>query len=820
MEFSSAQLEQVARSLLGEPNRALSNRHELRFGTHGSVSVDLKKCLWFDHELKEGGDTFALAKREIGGTDRDVFVWLERNGFKATDDRGNGHGNAGADVSYAAAGISYDAAADPFKNFIFKKTTQPREAEFRIVKTWLYVDENGAELFEVCRLENGEIDADGKPVKIYFQRHKTAEGYVNSVKGIRQVPYRLPALIEAIAQGKTVFVAEGEKCADAVFAIGGTAATCNAMGAGKWPDELTPCFKDADVVILPDNDETGAKHAGLVAGKLHGVARRVRILELPDLPPKGDIADWIVAHWQTDGGTFERLCQLVEANSREPVVGAEAEAPADEGAASEEDCEIARLATLSKFDYERERKDAAKRLDIRAAVLDKLVAAARPADESVPGQGRQLALPEPEPWPMPVNGATLITGLMAAIRRYVMLSEQDALAAALWVLHTYCFETFACTPRLAITAPEKRCGKTTLLDVIKLLVPRPLSTANISAAATFRTIETARPILLVDEADTFLSDNEELRGILNSGHRSGGQVIRTVGDDFEARAFSTHCPVAIAQIGKLPDTLADRGVHISMKRRAPGEPLSRFRHGRTPELIEAASKAARWTADNAEAIRECDPVIPDAIFNRAADNWAPLLAIAEVIGGGVVALARQAALAACGVEEELSPRAALLADIREVFAENAGDRMSSKDLVDALVAMADKPWGECNHGKPLTQNGLARRLKGFGIFHKKLRIGGGTPNGYERAAFDDAFSRYLPNSTFQTGTMEQINRNNDLNENQSGTRAFDVPDQNQHNCRKSLDCSIVPDENPESGAHDENGANGTGQKAKLRRLEL
>lgn len=127
--------------------------------------------------------------------------------------------------------------------------------------------------------------------------------------------------------------------------------------------------------------------------------------------------------------------------------------------------------------------------------------------------------------------------------------------------------------------------------MIALLVPKALAAANISPAALFRTVELARPTLLIDEADTFLGDNEELRGILNSGHRAGGQVIRTVGDDFEPRTFSTHCPVAIAQIGKLPDTLADRSIHISMKRSAPGETVSRLRLGRTPELSEAARKA-------------------------------------------------------------------------------------------------------------------------------------------------------------------------------------------------------------------------------------
>jgi Protein of unknown function (DUF3631) len=256
-----------------------------------------------------------------------------------------------------------------------------------------------------------------------------------------------------------------------------------------------------------------------------------------------------------------------------------------------------------------------------------------------------------------------------------------------------------------------------LLDVVGLLVPRPLATANISTAAAFRTIEVARPSLLVD---AFLSENEELRGILNSGHRAGGQVVRTVGDDFEPRVFSTHCPVAIAQIGKLPDTLADRSIHISMKRRALGEKVTRFRHGRTPDLLDAAMKAARGVADNFGAIRECDPAIPEAIFNRAADNWAPLLAIAEVIGGDLPDRARKIAVAACGVEEEPSYGVMLLTDIRSVFEEKGCDRMTSADLIAALVAVTDRPWGECNHGKALTQNQLARRLKPFGVHPKTL----------------------------------------------------------------------------------------------------
>jgi putative DNA primase/helicase len=433
-----------------------------------------------------------------------------------------------------------------------------------------------------------------------------------------------------------------------------------------------------------------------------------------------------------------------------------------------------------------------------ATVLDKLIATARPADDTVPGKGRPLELAPPEPWPSAVNGVALVAELMAAIRKYVILTDTDALTVALWVLHSYCFDAFPCTPRLAITAPEKRCGKTTLLDVISLLVPKALPTANISAAALFRSVELARPSLLIDEADTFLGENEELRGILNSGHRAGGQVTRTVGDDFEPRVFATHCPIAIAQIGKLPDTLADRSIHISMKRRGPGEAVARFRLGRTPELAEGARKAARWVADNADAIRECDPTLPDAIYNRAADNWEPLLAVAEVAGGDLPARARHAALAACGVQEELSPRAMLLADIRDVFEEKGCGRMASADLVAALVAMTDRPWGECNHGKALTQNQLARRLKNFGVHTKKMRLAsGGTPQGYELAAFADAFSRYI--SGLQSGTTEHINDFNELREKQSGTHEPGVPVDNNLKPLTPLDCSGVPVQNPPNG---------------------
>jgi putative DNA primase/helicase len=209
-----------------------------------------------------------------------------------------------------------------------------------------------------------------------------------------------------------------------------------------------------------------------------------------------------------------------------------------------------------------------------------------------------LSLPEPTPWAEPVEGVKLLCDLSAAIRRHVVMPEHCADATALWVTHTYLLDVLQISPRLAVTSPEKGCGKTTLLDVLTSVVWRPLEVANATTSPIFRTIEMARPTLLLDEGDTFLQNNEELRGILNSGHRRGGSVLRTVGDDFEPRQFATYAPCAIAMIGQLPGTLADRSITIELQRRLAGEA---FRFDCTEHLDRLASKAARWATDNAYA---------------------------------------------------------------------------------------------------------------------------------------------------------------------------------------------------------------------------
>ncbi len=324
--------------------------------------------------------------------------------------------------------------------------------------------------------------------------------------------------------------------------------------------------------------------------------------------------------------------------------------------------------------------------------------------------------------------------------------EHSRDAAALWVVHTYLLDHFVISPRLAIRSPLKGCGKTTLLDVIGRLVLRPLPTANVTASAMFRVVEAYRPALLVDEADTFLRDSDELRGVINSGHRRGGSVVRAVGDDFEPRSFSTYSACAIALIGKLPDTLADRSVTIDLKRRLPSEEIKAFRPDRARHLDELARKIARWAQDNADRISKVDPEMPVGVHNREADNWRPLLAIAETAGGDWPGRAREAVMEsrAAGGGDDESRLVVLLTDIAATFSEKDTDRLLSADLVNSLVAIQGRPWADYGkNDKPLTQNQLARLLKPVAIAPDTIRTATDRGKGYQLHQFKEAFARYL-----------------------------------------------------------------------------
>jgi hypothetical protein len=423
---------------------------------------------------------------------------------------------------------------------------------------------------------------------------------------------------------------------------------------------------------------------------------------------------------------------------------------------NDEKATIDRLAALSPLKYDKQRSDAAAELGVSVGALDKAVKEARAGQSDTKGQGRPLELPDLEPWHQPVNGAELLDDICKVIRQHVVLPDGSAETMALWAVHTHVFDCFNHSPRLAITSPEKGCGKTTALDVLREFVARPLPTSNVTASAVFRTIEIASPTLLIDEADTFLKENEQLRGILNSGHRKGTPIIRTVGDDYEPRQFS-RAPAAIAMIGNLPSTLDDRSIAVRLRRRKPTERVQAFRSDRAIDLHDLARKAARWAADHRAALCLADPDMGQLV-NRVADNWRPLFAIADAAGGEWPKQARTIAHSSEAEKEDQSVRTMLLSDIRDIFiARPERDRISSSELASGLGLLEGRPWAEWRNGKPMTAAALARMLSPFGILPGTRRAGVETFKGYLYSDFEEAFSSYLANFANQSVTPSQLN---------------------------------------------------------------
>jgi hypothetical protein len=549
--------------------------------------------------------------------------------------------------------------------------------------------------------------------------------------------YRLPELLAN--PPAPVIVTEGEKKADAAVKLfPGHVATTSMSGAKAAKQSDWVPLAGRVVIIWPDNDKPGRDYAEDVARLATAAgAASVAIVAVPaDWPERWDLADPL-----PPGVTPEVLAELLQSAApwKPP-------APTQPSGEIDDAAEITRLAALPLVTYGRERKPAAERLGCPVSILDRAVAAERGNGGNVAGQGRPLDLPEPEPWPQPVDGAALLEGLVAAIRRHVVLGEAEATAAALWVVGVHAFDAWTIFPRLFISSPEKGCGKSTLLDVLSRLVPRSLGASSITAAALFRVIEAARPTLLLDEADSYARDNEDLRGVLDAGHRRDGAVIRTVGEDHEPRQFSAWAPVALAAIGHLPGTIEDRSIKIGLRRRRPDEAVEALRLDRAGGLEKLGRMAARFAADHATALVPADPAMPAGIVNRVADNWRPLLAIADLAGGAWPERTRKAAaeLTAEG-DDQGSMRVGLLADIRATFAAKRVDRIASEDVVAHLASLEDRPWPEYRAGKPITKAQVARLLAPLHISPGTIRLADGhTAKGYYRRAFDDAFARYLP----------------------------------------------------------------------------
>ncbi len=346
------------------------------------------------------------------------------------------------------------------------------------------------------------------------------------------------------------------------------------------------------------------------------------------------------------------------------------------------------------------------------------------------------------------RGQRMMSELMALLGRFVCYPSENArLAHALWCVHTHMMDQWDTTPRLAFLSAEPASGKTRALEITELLVPNPVSAVNVSPAYLFRKVGSEEGVtLLYDEIDTVFGpkarENEELRGLLNAGHRRGAVTGRciTVGKTQETVDYPAYSAVAMAGLGWLPDTILSRSIIIRMRRRHAGEQVEPYRRRihcgggfRIRDLIAVWSKS--FTVEY--------PPLPTEIQDRDADVWEPLLAIAAAIGGDWLRRARVAAVALVLESRQAEPSLGirLLNDIKVIF--EGHDELPSKAVLDRLLALPEAPWGDLR-GKPLDERGLAKRLRAYDVKPKTIRVGTATPRGYSRADLEDQWRRYLP----------------------------------------------------------------------------
>jgi hypothetical protein len=364
------------------------------------------------------------------------------------------------------------------------------------------------------------------------------------------------------------------------------------------------------------------------------------------------------------------------------------------------------------------------------------------------------------------DGAALLDEAHETLTRYVVFPSPEAAdAAALFAAATHAAHEFEFATRLVIRSPVKRCGKSRLEDVLAGLVQRPLLTANISAASLVHSIDPGEPpVIMLDEADTIFGKAlkgdekaEHLRGILNAGFTRDRPYMRYDPLSKTNVQVPTFAMAVVAGIGSMPDTIEDRAVCFTMRRKAPGETVSKYRIRRDkPAVMEAGKRLGAWVRSIAGELGTVEPDMPPGLNDRAEDAWESLLAVADAAGGAWPARARKAAVVlAAEAEEDAAEGMRLLADLRDVFGD--ADKLWTVTILASLHDVPEAPWGDW-FGRPLRDRELARLLKPYGIRSRDVKIDGTNHKGYYREQFIKSWEAYAggASATGATGATPQV----------------------------------------------------------------
>jgi putative DNA primase/helicase len=545
---------------------------------------------------------------------------------------------------------------------------------------------------------------------------------------------------------KSVYLVEGEKCADALTKLGLIATTSG--GATSANDADWKPLSNREVVIWADHDMAGLQYEADVLAKLTSVNATVTQINIDqlNLAVKGDCVDWLQQFEQSNGrsATSADIQSLPLKTDHRNQAVSDCLTGIDANVLPQTDDDVvAWLAALKPIDYDRARKEKSKLLGVRPAVLDNMVKAEREANIQDDSPFTDI-----EPWHEAIDPAQLLDDITSTIQRFIVLDKHQAQTAALWVGACWFVDVISFAPFALINAPERACGKTQLLTLMGNLAPRSLQASGISPAALYRTVEKYQPTLFIDEIETVLKDNEPLRGIFNAGYsRDSSVIVRCVGDDLEPKPFNIWGMKAIAGINaiKLADTVTSRSIVLNLRRKTANEKVERIRRAEVGLFDSLASKLARFSDDYSDQVRQSRPNLPDALGDREQDNWEPLLQVASVAGGHWLDTALSAALKLSdATQTPISSANELLADIQEVFEDKGVNRITTTELINTLCEDTEKSWATYNRGKQLSPRQLSNKLKDYGITSKTIRISGyETAKGYEREQFDDAFARYL-----------------------------------------------------------------------------
>jgi hypothetical protein len=427
--------------------------------------------------------------------------------------------------------------------------------------------------------------------------------------------------------------------------------------------------------------------------------------------------------------------------------------------------------------------------------------------------GKPLTFPPLEPWPDPVDGAELLSEIAAALPNYIRMTKAECDAVALCALHGHCFDCFDIMVIVAITSPQKRSGKTRLARLAARMAPKRLFISGGSAAFIARAIELHHLNLFADEFDVVVKGDPEkaeaIRGVFNAlFDREGAFIGKCVPTESgpDPRMFSIWGPAWLSGIKEVWDTIEDRAVCIRLKRKLPGDKVNRLRVKDGPEFDVFRRKAARWAADNEQALRDADPLCPNSLAeysDRAADAWGVLFSIAQVAdkkeNGEWLKRAHATSLMLNGLQDETGAATevvndrddelALFVDVHTILLaidayapdakalrepeiavtalqeakrlSDAGQKpikpskrtpaVSGVQLVNALGRphlFPDRSWSDWDHNKPIKSHHIIKLFRHYRIEQGAVRLPdkAGFLWGFNRAALDDAFTRYVSSS--------------------------------------------------------------------------